>query len=124
MAFVAALPSRAPYPRDGGTMETTRILGQISRRKSNLFCRSVHAVVERLEQRCLLSSWSQLSLPSGVAAGQSFLLPNGDVMFQESYNSISGTEAWYELVPDSKGNYSDATVVQLATSTKDFVDGF
>ncbi|HVS36374.1 MAG TPA: hypothetical protein VMS17_12480 [Gemmataceae bacterium] len=59
--------------------------------------------LEALEERCLLSSgtWQEIKTPTGTVGGVLELLPTGNVLVQD-YNS----DNWYQLQPDSSGNYA------------------
>jgi hypothetical protein len=66
--------------------------------------------VELLEERNLLSSWTEITTPQPL--GTMMLLTNGVVLAEGS--GVSNT--WYKFKPDSFGNYATGTFTQAASS--------
>jgi hypothetical protein len=77
-------------------------------RQRQLTQSAVGPVVERLETRTLLASWTPMvrSAPSGL--GTMMLMTDGTVM------SSDGSFGWNKLVPDAAGNYINGTWTRAA----------
>jgi hypothetical protein len=92
-----------------------RWLGARLRRPEPTRKRQPRLEVELLEERALLVSgtWTAVVAPP-AATGTMMLLPNGDIMAQGG-GGDNTSSSWYQLTPDSSGNYTSGTWKTLAS---------